>query len=63
MTRQMKMVVLVLLVLALGGVLFLRGQRGPSVEPVEVQSDLPRLIDLATSSCPACKESARCWMS
>lgn len=55
MTRPVKILVLLILAAALGGVLLLKGQKSPSTERAQIPPGLPRLIDLSTSNCPACK--------
>ncbi len=57
MTGKMKVFVVFLVVVALGGVLFVKGQRSssPDIAGTSGTEALPRLIDLSTSSCPACK--------
>jgi thioredoxin 1 len=57
MSKSVRILVVLLIVLAFGGVLFLKGQKEtPSaVSESDAQASLPRLIDLSTSNCPACK--------
>ncbi len=60
MSKSVKVLVVLLIAVALGGVLFLKGQKQPpSVTApdatVEVSEARPKLIDLSTSNCPACK--------
>lgn len=57
MSKSVRILVVLLIVLAFGGVFFLKGQKEAptAVTEVDDQASLPRLIDLSTSNCPACK--------